>query len=206
MAFETGNEIADAVLTFWFGEALHDATEASRQHELWFRKSANTDASIRDAFVKLLTKLADGLAYDWAEQGPQVRLAAIIVLDQFSRNIYRDDPRSFAQDKIALGLTKDGILKDEDKPLSPMERVFFYLPLEHSERKADQALSVDLYTSLAAQADEAFKPILTSTLDYAQRHKDVIEKYGRFPHRNAVLGRTSTPEELDYLAQPGAGF
>ncbi len=197
---------ADTVLAFWFGEARSDAEAAKRQHDLWFQKSSATDRMIAERFLPLLTALASGLAYEWAGQGARQRLAAIIVLDQFSRNIFRGDKLSFAHDRMALGLTKDGLMRGEDKGLSEIEKVFFYLPLEHSERMADQDLSVDLYAKLAAGGEADFKAMLDSTLDYAKRHRAIIQKFGRFPHRNEILQRRSTPEEVEFLTKPGSGF
>lgn len=194
------------VLDFWIGDAANDADAAARQNKLWFTKSFETDAEIADRFLPLIPALAEDLAYDWAEQGVRERLAAIIALDQFSRNLFRDNALSFAHDRIALGLAKEALMLGLDKSLTEVERIFLYLPLEHSERLTDQDLSIQMYSKLAEQARPAFKPLCDSTLDYARRHRDVIAKFGRFPHRNAVLKRQSTQEEADYLSQPGAGF
>lgn len=194
------------VLDFWIGEAKDDADIAEQRNALWFAKSFATDAQIADRFLPLIAPLAEDLAYDWAERGPHDRLAAIIVLDQFSRNLFRDSALAFAHDSIALGLTKEALMLGEDKSLSEVERIFLYLPLEHSERMADQTLSVQLYTRLVEDARPAFKPLCRSTLDYAHRHLKVIEDFGRFPHRNKVLKRPNTRAEAEYLSQPGAGF
>ncbi|MEM9054333.1 MAG: DUF924 family protein [Pseudomonadota bacterium] len=194
------------VLDYWLGETIDQAETVEAKHQLWFGKSFETDKDIADRFLSLIAPLADGLAYDWAEQGPQQRLAAIITLDQFSRNLFRDSPLSFAHDRIALGLTKEALMKGEDKTLSEVERIFLYIPLEHSEAMTDQDLSVQMYNKLAESARVAFKDLCENTLDYAHRHRDVIKQFGRFPHRNQILGRPNTPEEAEYLAQPGAGF
>ncbi|MEM1086930.1 MAG: DUF924 family protein [Pseudomonadota bacterium] len=194
------------VLDYWLGDATHDAEAADTKMKLWFQKSAATDADIANRFLDLMAPLADGLAYDWADHGPQHRLAAIIAIDQFSRNLFRDSKHAFANDHIALGLTKDALLKGEDKTISEVERIFLYLPLEHSERMTDQDLSVQMYTNLAKQARPDFKALCENTLDYAIRHRDVIDQYGRFPHRNAILKRPNTDAETEYLSQPGAGF
>ncbi len=196
----------DDVLSFWLGDATKGEKAAQKQHKLWFEKSIRTDKKIAKRFLSTLTELANGKAYDWAEQGPCERLAAIIVLDQFSRNIFRGDRLSFAHDRIALGLTKEGLMVDADKALHTIERIFFYLPLEHSERMTDQDLCVDLYAKLAASCEPEFKSMMDSTLDYAKRHRAIIEQFGRFPHRNDVLGRASTPEETAFLKKPGRGF
>ncbi|MDP3460768.1 MAG: DUF924 family protein, partial [Hyphomonas sp.] len=164
------------------------------------------DAELKDRFLPLLETLSAGpLAEDWAARGAKGRLAAILVLDQFSRNIFRKSPRAFAQDRLALHLCKEGLLAREDLGLSEAERVFFYLPLEHAEDEGLQARSVDLFTSLHAEARPGFEDFTKSTLDYAHQHLEAIRQFGRFPHRNAVVGRVSTPEELDWLAE-GGGF
>ncbi|MEL8055293.1 MAG: DUF924 family protein [Pseudomonadota bacterium] len=194
------------VLNYWLGEATNDAEAADAKMKLWFEKSAATDADIAEHFLDLMAPLANGLAQEWADQGLSHRLAAIIALDQFSRNLFRDTKHAFASDPLALSLTKDALSKGEETGLSEVERIFLYLPLEHSEDMADQDLSVQKYTDLAQDARPAFKALCENTLDYAIRHRDVIEQYGRFPHRNAILERPNTEAETEYLSQPGAGF
>lgn len=196
----------DAILDFWIGPARHDAAALDARGPLWFGKSDAVDAEIAARFGETVTALANGVAETWAARGPRVRLAAIIALDQFPRNIHRGTPAAFAHDALALGLAKEGLMINADSELTEVEQVFFYLPLEHSERVADQALCVDLMTKLVASARPAFKPFAESTLDYAHRHKAVIDEFGRFPHRNPILARPSTPDERAYLAKPGAGF
>jgi len=154
----------------------------------------------------LLETLSAGpLAHDWWARGPRERLCAIIVLDQMSRNIFRGSPRAFAQDMLALHLCKEGLAAGEDRALSETERVFFYLPLEHSEALADQQQSVALFTRLADEARDAFRDFTKTTLDYAHQHLDVIAAFGRFPHRNQAVGRESTQVEKEWLAE-GGGF
>lgn len=206
MSYSTGNDSANEVLNFWFGRAGESAEAAKAQNLLWFRKSDDTDQEITTRFLPLLTRLSEGEAQQWADTSPLVRLAVIIVLDQFSRNIFRNDKRAFAFDELALKLAKDGLSAGEDKSLREVERIFFYLPLEHSENLPDQTQCVGLFTDLAAASRPEFVELTASTLDYAHQHKVVIDRFGRFPHRNDVLGRASTPEELEYLSQPGSGF
>ncbi|MEM7493466.1 MAG: DUF924 family protein, partial [Pseudomonadota bacterium] len=191
---------------YWIGEASHDPAVADAKMKLWFEKSAQTDADIADRFVDLMDPLANGLAREWAKSGPKECLAAIIALDQFSRNLFRDTEEAFANDTLALKLTKDTLAKTEDKTLSEVERIFLYLPLEHSEDMADQDASIQNYQDLLEDARPDFKALCENTLDYAHRHRDVIKQYGRFPHRNAILGRENTDAETEYLSQPGAGF
>ena len=202
----TGLPTPEDVLSYWIGEAANSAEAAGEKHKLWFGKSEATDAEIRERFLPLLETLSHfPAAEDWASRGPRQRLAAIIVLDQFSRNLFRDDACAFAQDDLALLLCKDGLALGQAQGLSECERIFFYLPLEHSEAPEDQAESVARFTTLAAEAREPFRELTASTLDYAKAHKDVIDEFGRFPHRNAALGRESTEDEKEWLAE-GGGF
>ena len=194
------------VLDYWIGPAANDADAAAQKNKLWFIKSDATDQQIAALFGPLVTALAGDLALEWAAQGPRQRLAAIIALDQFPRNMFRGNAQSFAYDPLALDLTMAGLANGDDKSLSEVERVFFYLPLEHSEQIADQDRAIQQYSGLAQDARPSFKPLCENTLAYAHKHRDVIVEYARFPHRNAMLGRTNTPEEQAYLARPGSGF
>jgi len=205
---ETGAHLPTpgAILDYWINAASEDHLFADRQHKLWFTKSAATDAFISQHFTGIHAALHAGLAQTWARSGPRARLAAIIVLDQFSRNMFRDTPDAFVSDPLALRLAKDGVSVGDDQALTEIERSFFYLPFEHSENLPDQHDSVRLFSRLSADARPAFSPICASSDAYAQRHKEVIERFGRFPHRNTILGRENTPEEAEYLSQPGAGF
>ena len=196
----------DDILNFWIGPTARDAGQLDKGHALWFGKSDDVDREIRTRFSGAITARAGGLAQEWAARGPRNRLAAVIALDQFPRNVFRGTPQAFAYDRIALGLTKEGLLTHADEELAEVEQVFFYLPLEHSERVADQALCVQLMEKLVKTARPEFKSFAEGTLDYAYRHKEVIDQFGRFPHRNSILGRENTSEEVAYLSQPGAGF
>lgn len=196
----------DVVLDFWFGDAPRSAEALQAKNKLWFQGGEAFDRELTDKFLPLLEALASGpLAEDWAASGQKGRLAAIIVLDQMSRNIFRGTARAYAQDKLALRLCREGLELREDNHLSEAERIFFYLPLEHSEDPADQTRSVAMFTAVAEDARPEFEPFTKVTLDYAHQHADVIAEFGRFPHRNKVLGRTSTPAELEWLAE-GGGF
>ena len=194
------------VIDYWIGGATASPDAADEKHKLWFGKSAETDAEIRTRFGELLETLCHlPAAEDWAARGPRGRLAAIIVLDQFSRNLFRDNARAFAQDDLALLLCKDGLALGQDKGLSEAERIFFYLPLEHSEAPEDQDASVSKFTDLLVESREGFRSLVENTLQYAKAHKDVIDQFGRFPHRNKALGRESTEAEKEWLAE-GGGF
>lgn len=195
------------VLQYWIGASRNDADAAGKKHALWFKKSQTTDDEIEAKFRPTLDALSAGpLADDWAALGPHGRLAAIIVLDQFSRNIFRDRPHAFAQDAQALALCKRGILGGDDANLCEVERIFFYLPLEHSESAGEQEESIRQFTKLHEDAREPFKPLCKNTLEYAHAHKVIIDRFGRYPHRNDILGRESTGEEVEFLKQPNSGF
>lgn len=196
----------DAILDFWIGAASDDHLAAQKQHKLWFIKSEQTDRLLKSQYEPVLTALVADQAATWRQGGARSRLAAIIVLDQFSRNIYRGDAKAFSQDALALSLAVTALEAQDDTALSEVERSFLYLPFEHSENLADQDRSVALFERLLSEARPAFKPMCQNSLDYAHQHRDVIAKFGRFPHRNAILGRENTAAEKAYLAKPGAGF
>ena len=189
---------AAQVLAFWFGPA--DAPPDAATSARWFRKDPAFDREIAQRFGPLIGKaLADDLA-DWAAQ-PSSALARILLLDQFTRNAFRDTPRAFAGDALALAHAQALVAAGLDQQLPPVQRVFAYLPFEHAEDAAAQRQSMQLFGALAVH-----DPSMAGYLDYARRHAEIIERFGRFPHRNAVLGRASTAEEADFLRQPGSGF
>lgn len=190
---------AQEVLDFWFlppSDAGH-----GKQRAEWFRKDDAFDAEIRARFGAAIVHAIAGGLREWDEQGPRGVLARILVLDQFTRNAYRDTPESFAGDTLALNAARQLVESGAHLALSPWERSFAYMPFEHAEDARMQEQSIALFTALAAE-HEGFG----QSLDYAHRHRGVIARFGRFPHRNPILGRASTPEERDYLALPGSGF
>ncbi len=186
------------VLDFWFGAP--GSREFGRPRKRWFKKNPAFDEEIRRRFLSALEDAAAGRLDGWAAQ-PEGLLALIVLLDQFPRNLFRNQPRAFATDSLALDLAQQAVKQGFDGRLLPLQRVFAYLPYEHSEDLAMQDRSVTLFAGLA-EGREGFG----AYLDYAEKHRAVIRRFGRFPHRNAILGRASTPEEIEYLAQPGAGF
>lgn len=191
---------AAAVLDFWFlpvGTPGHDRPRAE-----WFRKDDAFDDAIRQRFGALVdTALAGNLA-DW-DDSAEGGLARILLLDQFTRNLFRSTARAFAGDAAALALATQLVSSGRDKNLPPIRRWFVFMPFEHSESLLDQERSVALFAGLRREAQE---PAFESAYDYAERHRAIIERFGRFPHRNAALGRASTPEELEFLKQPGSSF
>jgi uncharacterized protein (DUF924 family) len=182
---------ARSVLDFWFGDGTAERAE-------WFRKDAAFDALIRDHFGALIEAVLAGRRF--GDTAPE-RLAALIVLDQFTRNVFRDTPKAFAGDPparvLALAMTERG----DDLQLPPLQRSFVYLPFEHAEDLALQDRAVRCFEALLVAAPE-----LESSLEYAHKHREVIRRFGRFPHRNTTLGRESTPAEIEFLAQPGSRF
>ncbi len=186
------------ILNFWFGAP--DSAEYGQPRKCWFEKNPTFDDEIRARFLDTLAEAATGRLTDW-EASPESLLALIVLLDQFPRNLFRNDARAFATDPLALIHAQTLIQRGWDQQLAPLQRVFAYLPFEHSEDPARQDRAVALFTALS-EAQPGFE----GYLDYAERHRVVIRRFGRFPHRNAALSRESTPEEIDYLQQPGAGF
>ncbi len=195
----------ESVLAFWFGAPGSAAEIAGRQGKLWFGKSPANDQAVIDRFAATLTAATAGHLDHWTYT-PRGRLALVIVLDQFPHHIYRDRPQAFATDPQSLALSLDALESGEDRQLAPIERVFLYLPLEHAESLAMQERSVSLYEQLAHEAAVDERALFDNFLDYARKHRDVVARFGRFPHRNTILGRPSTPDELEFLKQPGSRF
>jgi len=185
------------VLEFWFGAP--DSPEFGRNRRCWFEKSADFDALVRDRFLETYESAAGGKLDPWTER-PLAVLALVVTLDQFPRNMFRGTPRAFATDPLALAVTRGMIARGFDAALLPVPRAFVYLPFEHAEDLDAQREALRLFERLASDTSSA------GVMTYAMRHYAVIARFGRFPHRNAILGRESTPDELEFLAQPGASF
>lgn len=198
-------ENSESIRSYWFGNHSTDAAVMQAQRALWWSKNPALDAEIRARFEPMV-RLAASRSLDMWTATPQGTLALILLADQFPRNMYRGNPDAFAYDQLAREWCLFGLERRFDARLRPIERVFFYLPLEHSENVEHQDKSVQLFTrlfqSVPADQVEDFRGFLT----YALRHRRVISRFGRFPHRNAVLGRESTEEELAFLAEPGSSF
>jgi uncharacterized protein (DUF924 family) len=185
------------VLDYWFGAP--GSAEHGRPRELWFRKSDVTDREIRSRFGAAVEAALRGELAHWADGEARRALALVVLLDQFTRNSFRDTARAFAGDAQALAVAKALVADGRDRQLIPVERGVVYLPFEHSENLADQHESLRLFGQLA----EAGLPDL---LVWARKHYDIIVRFGRYPHRNELLGRTSTAEEIEFLKQPGSRF
>ena len=196
---------AAAVLSFWLGEVPLCNDAALEKRAMWFSKSEALDAEIAHRFGDDVLDAQAGEYQHW-EQTPEGTLALLILLDQFSRNIWRGKPASFSCDAQALALAKRALSQGRDAQVASVARIFFYLPLEHAEDMACQHAAVAALEHLAACADAKTYDFLQVTAEYARKHREVVAQFGRFPHRNRILGRPSTATEEVYLAQPGAGF
>ncbi|MBM3357362.1 MAG: DUF924 domain-containing protein [Betaproteobacteria bacterium] len=195
----------EQVLEFWFGKCGADGAIDPSRRKMWFREGRKHDAEIRRRFGALHERACRGELDDWAATA-RGRLALILVLDQFSRHLYRGNARACAQDAPAQRLALGGLEQGADRELAPAERAFFYLPLEHAEDRELQERSVRCFASLADGVPAASRKDYKSFLDYARRHREIIERFGRFPHRNVALGRASTPEEREFLERRGSSF
>lgn len=195
---EAAAALTRAVLDFWFLPPDHAGHGVYRPE--WFRKDDAFDAAIRERFGAAVEA---ALAESPGAGSDETLLARVLLLDQFTRNIFRGTPRAFAGDAQALQIAETLVAAGRDKNLTPWQRWFAYLPFEHGESLLQQERSLALFSALAREMQhEAFD----SACDYALRHREVIERFGRFPHRNAILGRESTPAEIEFLKQPGSSF
>jgi uncharacterized protein (DUF924 family) len=188
---------AKPILEFWFGHP--DEPSYGKPRKTWFNKTPEFDEELRTRFGTDYQKAAAGHLDDWIDL-PETCLALILLLDQFPRSIFRDTPEAFATDWEALSAAQQAIALLYDRHFLPVQRWFVYLPFEHSENLNHQHHSVKLFEQLSHDPDSA------SAIEYAYRHLEIIERFGRFPHRNAILGRISTPEEIEFLQQPGSDF
>ena len=185
------------VLDFWFGAP--GSPDRGRRRDVWFKKSDAFDQEVRGRFLLLYEEAARGKLDTW-DDAPHPLLALIVVLDQFPRNMFRGDARAFATDAQALAAAQRMVDRGWDLRLAPLARWFAYLPYEHAEDLAMQRRTLELFERVSVN------PTLADVAQWARRHHDVIARFGRFPHRNAILGRASTPEEIGFLAQPGSSF
>ena len=195
----------EAVLAFWFREQVLSAPQIDHRMDIWFGEDPVFDHEIEREFKNDVEAASDGRLMHWANT-PRGRLALILLLDQFRRNIYRGTAAAFSHDKMALKLCVEGAMDKKDNGLSPIEKVFFYMPLQHCESKKVQAKSVALYSRLAGAVTPTYRETFETIAQFAELHADIVETFGRFPHRNALLGRENTPDEAEYLAGDAADF
>lgn len=188
------------VLAFWFGEIGADGDVVEDRAWLWWQKDPDVDAEIKRKFEAAVQAAAAGELTAWQDTA-EGQLALIILLDQMTRNMYRDTPQMFAYDAQALALTKAGIAQGIDQQLALIQRVFFYMPLEHAEETEAQRLSIEKFAALAEENAD-----FELYLDFAHKHKVIIDRFGRYPHRNKILGRETTAEEAAFLTQPDSSF
>jgi uncharacterized protein (DUF924 family) len=192
----------EKLLQFWF--APHPPQEGSTEEiytyrPQWFVKSAHFDQEVKENFLQVWEVGRQGKLRAW-EETPEGVLALVLLFDQMPRNMFRDQAASFETDPQALQLSKQAILNEFDLDLHPVQRWFLYMPFEHSENLRDQDISIELFAELQTQLPDS------QVLEYAERHRRIIARFGRFPHRNKILQRKSTPEELEFLKTPGSGF
>ena len=187
------------VLSFWFEDATRSPDALQRRGAVWFRADPGFDRECATRFAPALEDAARGTLAGWADS-PRGRLALVILLDQIPRNIHRGSPAAFMHDAQAAAHCVAAIESGQARPLHPVERVFLYMPLQHTEDLALQRLSVERFESLAAEVEDAWRDNFTENVRYAREHHDIVERFGRFPHRNRILGRESTGEERRYLA------
>ena len=195
----------EVVLDYWFGELAGAEDFPVHKAGMWFVKSREVDQEIREKFGGAVEMAAAGRYRVW-EKTPRGRLALVILLDQFSRNIYRGDPGAFGNDPEALRLALEGINQGEMMALYPIERAFLYLPLQHAEELSYQDQGVDLYRQLTDSVAAHLKGAFGNFHDSAVQHRDIIARFGRFPHRNGLLLRESSLVEREFLLQPGSSF
>lgn len=205
MSTHTTEPTPQQVLNFWFGDLSEQGDWDKAIQKSWFMGGAAMDTRIREGFEHTYQRAINGELDHWVNDH-HGRLALVVILDQFSRNLHRGSAQAFAQDPKALQITLDTINARLDSTYLPIERTFLYMPLEHSERMSDQLLSVQVMTRNAKDVPSSQSKLLNGFIEYAHNHMVLIEQFGRFPHRNDVLGRTSTEEEVAFLSGGGARF
>ncbi len=195
----------DEILTFWFKEKELGAPQIDSRMDVWFGEDRVFDQHVVNEFSNDVERASDGELDHWGHE-PRGRLALILLLDQFRRNIHRNTPEAFAKDQLALKLCVEGAAEKMDKALSPIQRVFFYMPLQHAESRKVQKKSCEIYRHLCGAVSPTYKETFETIAQFAELHADIVERYGRFPHRNKLLKRPNTPEEDEYLAGDAPTF
>ena len=195
----------DAILSFWFKEQQLSAPQIDRRMDVWFGEDELFDHEIRKEFTNDVELASEGKLDHWAN-APRGRLALILLLDQFRRNIHRGTAEAYEKDKVALKLCVEGAIAKKDEGLTPIQRAFFYMPLQHAESRKVQDRSVALFNKLANAVSATYRETFATMAQFAELHRDIVARFGRFPHRNEVLGRQNTPEEDEYLAGDSPDF
>lgn len=195
----------ETILSFWFKEQDLSAPQIDHRMETWFGADSVFDLEIEKEFVDDVAAACDGKLDHWAAE-PRGRLALILLIDQFRRNIYRNTAEAFSKDQLALKLCVEGAVQKKDKGLAPIEKVFFYMPLQHTESRKVQAKSAKLFNRLAESVSKTYRETFLTVAQFAELHKDIIDQFGRFPHRNTLLNRENTAEENEYLATDSPDF
>ena len=195
----------DAILSFWFRSRELTAPQIDQRMDIWFGADEVFDHECKKEFADDVESASEGKLDHWARE-PRGRLALILLLDQFRRNIYRGTAQAFAKDKAALKLCVEGAMEKKDQGLTPIERAFFYMPLQHAESAKVQAKSVELFTKLAEAVSPTYRETFATITQFAELHRDIIDQFGRFPHRNKLLNRENTPEENEYLTGDSPDF
>jgi uncharacterized protein (DUF924 family) len=196
---------AQTILEFWFGRAADDPAEASARGAYWFEASEEADSLIRERFASAVEAAGRGELDSWVQE-PRSALALVLLLDQFPRNIWRGTAKAFAHDAQALRVAREAVARGHFRDLAPVEQVFLTLPFQHSESIEDQREALRLASEIADAASSEWRPLFERCLQFANRHLALIERFGRFPHRNHLLGRTPTAEEEAYLEAGGESF
>lgn len=189
----------ETILSFWFKEQQLTAPQIDGRMDVWFGEDALFDEEVVRLFADDVEAASEGRITHWATDA-HGRLALIILLDQFRRNIYRNSADAFAQDKTALKLCVEGAMEKKDKGLTPIQRVFFYMPLQHAESRKVQEKSRKIYAKLAEAVSATNKETFETIAQFAELHADIVDQFGRFPHRNTVLDRENSAEEDEYLS------
>jgi len=195
----------DAILAFWFREQELSAPQIDRRMDIWFGEDEVFDHECKKEFSDEVSKASEGKLDHWAHE-PRGRLALILLLDQFRRNIYRNTAEAFALDKAALKHCVEGAMEKKDKGLTPIQRAFYYMPLQHTESRKVQAKSIEIYRRLADAVSPTYRETFETIAQFAELHHDIVEQFGRFPHRNSLLNRPNTAEEDEYLAGDSPDF
>ena len=195
----------EAILSFWFKEQELTAPQIDRRMDVWFGEDEVFDLECKKEFANDVELASEGKLNHWAHQ-PRGRLALILLIDQFRRNIYRNTADAFSLDKAALKLCVEGARDKKDQGLTPIQKAFFYMPLQHAESRRVQEKGVQIFRKLAEAVSPTYRETFETMATFAELHHDIIEQFGRFPHRNKLLDRENTPEEEKYLAGDSPDF